>query len=184
MNGHHEHERSSRRPSLCLAFCTLLSVAAASVVLLGIAHWGAGQPRIGSLKSPISLRIMYRCEPAATKGFVVGTADYTFTNDMPFPVAMAFPPICYYTYGSTWQESPFPNPERKLPEFAQKQQVVVLSPRESKTFTSQFGLYHQGERPADLNEAFVFGMPSPAHEHPVVGTIYGAVEFTEAANTK
>lgn len=145
--------------------------------------WRTAEQPLEPRHLPVSLRIVYRCKPVMVKGYLTGTAEYTFTNSMPFPVTVAFPPICYYTYGSNWHESPFPDGKRKLPDFARRLHEVTLSPGEARTFASPVEMLVKGDAP-ELNEAFVFGMPGSPREHPVVGTVYGTVEFEETVDTK
>ena len=104
-----------------------------------------------------------------------GTATYTFRNEESFPVTIAFPPICYYTYSSrksglaiplvgysstiTWQEQPFPDDKRRVPDFARQQRNVVIPPGQSIAFTSPFNIGCPDGHP-NLNCVFVFGMPA------------------------
>lgn len=140
---------------------------------------------------PVKLEIAYQ-EETMMRGmnFVnySGTATYTFRNEETFPVTIAFPPICYYTYSKrksgltlplvsysstmTWQEQPFPDDKRRIPDFARQQRDVVIPPGQSIAFTSPFNIGCTDGHP-NLNDVFVFGLPHTPCSHPVVGTIYG-----------
>lgn len=140
---------------------------------------------------PIRLEIAYH-EEDMLRGlnFVNywGTASYTFRNENSFPVTLAFPPLCHYTYSRSrhvdvvspvytntsqtiWQELPFPDEKRILPEFARDQRDVVIPAGQSVTFTSPFNIGCPEGHPS-LNDVFVFGMPHSPCSHPVLGTVY------------
>jgi hypothetical protein len=140
---------------------------------------------------PVKLEIAYQEETMLRGGNFVnysGTATYTFRNEESFPVTIAFPPICCYTYCSrksglpiplvrnsstiTWQEQPFPDDKRPVPDFARQQRDVVIPPGQCIAFTSPFNIGCVDGHP-NLNYVFVFGMPRTPCSHPVVGTIYG-----------
>jgi hypothetical protein len=148
---------------------------------------------------PVSLRIVYQGETMLRGSNCVaysGTAIYTFRNEQPFPVTLAFPPICYYTYShskevtltlppifsstssTTWQGSPYPDEKRAVPDFAREQRDVVIPARQTVTFTSPFNIGCADGEPA-MNHVFVFGVPRLPCAHPVLGTVYGmSVEYT------
>lgn len=131
---------------------------------------------------PVTMSIVYQCDPTRWEHVATGTAHYTFTNDRwPWDVTLSFPPICYYRYGSNYQDLPFPNDASELPDFARQQRDVIIPAGESVSFTAPFGMLWTGDRP-DRREAFVFGLPSVSSKHPVVGTIYGTGEFRKTAN--
>ena len=191
---------------------TALLLIIVPIVILHALHGNGVDESSGSPRPPISLSIVYRYTPDSVQTvrivgqwekarLINGTVDYTFKNDTwPFPVTLAFPPICHYTYasGSTtyikfwpifqytstqggWQGSPFPDDRKgdELPEFARKQREVVIPAGESVTFTAPFDCTFS--RNSQLNEAFVFAMPHSPCKHPVVGTIYGKCELKEVA---
>jgi hypothetical protein len=144
------------------------------------------------LMLPVNLEIVYQ-EESMLRGMncvlYSGTATYTFRNEQSFPVTIAFPPICYFTYsvrksgltippfsyGSSMasQEQPFPDDKRLVPDFAKQQRDVVIPPGQSVDFTSPFNITCTPDGHPNLNDVFVFGLPSTPCSHPVVGTIYG-----------
>jgi hypothetical protein len=140
---------------------------------------------------PVKLEIVYDEEDILRGGNFVnysGTATYTFRNEERFPITLAFPPICYYTYSrgrrvqfvspvysnnsqTIWEEQPFPDEKRLLPEFARQRRDVVIPAGQSVAFTSPFNIGCSEGHPS-LNHVFVFGLPSSPCSHPVLGTIY------------
>ncbi len=194
------HSDSRRKPSwTTLSLLLLLALAIAALfwqhhVLLGHREQCFAPPAL-----PISLRIVYQRESMLKGGNCIlywGTVTYTFRNEQTFPVTLAFPPICDYSYSRsevkvdlppvfhrgttiTWQDLPFPDEKRAVPDFAREQRDVVIPAGESVAFTSPFdGLTSTDEDPW-INHAFVFGMPRSPCTHPVLGTIYGtSVEWT------
>jgi len=137
---------------------------------------------------PVSLRIVFCCDSKPDGidcGVYSGTARYTFSNPCPYPVTLAFPPICYYTCGENYQESPFPDvKDRMLPEFAQKRRELVIPVGRSITFDAKLNIVTTVKGPPRMNKAFVFGMPPSPCEYPVLGTIYAPVEYVESPETK
>lgn len=134
---------------------------------------------------PVSLEIVYGGESEELIDDNIfqysGTAHYTFRNRWPFPVTLAFPPIVSYTSGENSQQGlPFPNKERSLPEFAKEQREVVIPAGESITFSSDFNHICNKNHFPKMYRAFVFGPPQSPCENPVLGTIYGAVEYMES----
>ncbi len=147
---------------------------------------------------PVKLEIVYHEEQMMRGANCVnysGTVTFTFRNEACFPITLAFPPIRHYTYSCSrrvqsvwpmyrnksqtiWQEQPFPDEKRLLPEFARKQRDVVIPAGESVVFTEPFNIGCTEGNPS-MNHVFVFGMPRSPSSHPVLGTIYArSVEST------
>jgi hypothetical protein len=139
--------------------------------------------RVAPPYSPVSLRIVYTGESRLDGANCVrysGTAQYTFTNTWPWPVTLAFPPVVHYTYGENFQDFPFPDKDRMLPEFAKERREVVIPAGKSIDFTSKFAVLCRDKGWPQLSVSFVFGMPSSPCEHPVLGTVYAPVEYMES----
>ena len=185
--------------TLALAF--LLAILIAALVTAPLAS-AKSEDCLAPPSLPVSLHIVYHGDSMLQGGnFVMysGTASYTFSNDWPFPVTLAFPPLSHYTWTctptafgippffyyrskTTWQDSPFPDNQGSLPEFAQKQREVVIPAGQSVTFTSPFNVSCTDGGLPRSNHAFVFGMPRSPCKHPVLGTIYAkSVDYTGTA---
>jgi len=187
------HRDSKRKLSWTVASLLLLFVLMIAVNNFIANYTRPGQPMAYDAPPflPVKLEIVYDEESVLRGGNCVnysGTATYTFYNEQDFPITLAFPPICYYTYyysrrvrfvspvyknssQTVWQEQPFPDEKRLLPEFARQQRDVVIPAGQSVAFTAPFNMGCFEGHPSS-NHVFVFGLPSSPCSHPVLGTVY------------
>jgi hypothetical protein len=166
-----------RRWPWTLLVSVVLVCVSAFLLFASYATWRRGHEERAPRFPPVTLEIVYSGESksaglnATAYG---GTTHYTFHNTWHFPVTLAFPPICAYTYGDNFQDCPFPDENEHLPEFAKERREIVIPAGQSVSFTSEFNITCPQGVPSS-NWAFVFGPPRSPCKHPVLGTVYGSV---------
>lgn len=125
---------------------------------------------------PITLRTVYEAKDRLNQaggGADLITYDITFefTNALPMPVRVAFPPIGVFT----GQQIPFAKADdTDIPKFAQVDKILELGPNQSRSFTSSGHAIIGKPGPYE----WVFGKPAkgPLPQNLFVGSIFSVAE--------